>query len=308
MAAKDTLLTRLNTIEQALQLNQLINQANINVQHNNIATLLRKGLGIVAFNILEDYIKERTVEMFKFIPSSLISFSNLPSDFQEAATIGALRALIGKVVTTKKNKENWLDLIQTEASHINSTSLVNGYTISELSLMSENSNIYSDDIPKALKCLNIEGGWNTLQRVSGEIYGGVPNLNQSYTNISSRRHRAAHVAGFDYEYGWLESAPSEIRAIASSFDISLAYGCRKIRSSPANPIQKDDLKNGLLFRFLVQSTKVDEYHEKVNVSSRTIKKWSDYQTAIQNLVPKCQRKNEFLVVLNTQHRIIDWHC
>lgn len=308
MPAKDKLLERLSTLEETISLPVLLNQQAANVQHNRAATFLRKGIGIVAFNILEDYIKERTAEMFTFIPSSLVGFSNLPSEFQEAATIGALKALVGKVASEKKNRGDWLSLIQTEASNINSTGLVNNYTISNLSLMSLNSNIHSDDIPKALKCLNIDGGWNTLQRISSEIYGGIPSLNQSYSNISGRRHQAAHVANFDYEYGWLESAISEIRAIAASFDLAISFRCKEIQSSPAQPIQKNDLSGKFKYRFLIRDQISEVHSEKLTISSRTIKNWSDYQTALQNLTPRCRSRKEYLIVLNSQNRIIDWHC
>ncbi|HCL9054726.1 TPA: hypothetical protein N2150_003652 [Escherichia coli] len=306
MSAKSKLLERINTLEATLALPVLINQPLGNVAHNKAATFLRKGLGIVTFNILEDYIKERTLEMFDAVSSSMINFSYLPDDLQEAATLGALRALVGKVRNEKKNNGNWLGLIQSETANINSTSLVNNFTISQFSLMSESSNINADEVSKVLKCLNINGGWGTLQRISQEIYGGVPNLSQSYGNISMRRHSAAHEAGFDYEYGWLQTAVREIMAIASSFDVALSTKCKMINLSPAVQVAKDDLSNMIKYRFLQQANNGQLYKEKVCVTSASIKNWTDLNLAKQMLAVKCRTKSESLVILNSQTRIIDW--
>ena len=306
MSAKIKLLERISTLEATLALPVLINQPLANVAHNKTATFLRKGLGIVTFNILEDYIKERTLEMFSSVSSSMISFSFLPDDLQEAATLGALRALVGKVRNEKKSRGNWLGLIQNETAKINSTSLVNNFTISQFSLMSENSNINADEISKVLKCLNINGGWDTLQRISREIYGGVPSLNQSYENISMRRHSAAHEAGFDYEYGWLQAALTEIIAVAASFDIALSAKCRIINLSPTVQVAKDDLANKIKYRFLHQFNNSHIYKEKKSVQSVSVKNWTDLDSAKQILVPKCQTQSESLIILNSQARIIDW--
>jgi len=59
--AKQDLFDRLQYLEFAIKLPQLIDNGITPNDHNGAANLLRKGLGIVAFNILEDFIKKRTV-------------------------------------------------------------------------------------------------------------------------------------------------------------------------------------------------------------------------------------------------------
>lgn len=309
MLAKDTLIGRMSTLEETLLLPQLINISAGNTQHNRSATLLRKGLGIVVFNILEDFIKERTTEMFSSVSTSLTNFGYLPQEMQEAATLGALKGLTARAMLEKKSQGSWLSLIQAEAMNINSTSQMNGFTISPYSLMSEGSNIYADDIPKALKCLNIEGGWDTLQRISQLTNGGIPSLKQSYMNISSRRHKAAHVAHFDYEHGWLKDAINEIFAIASSFDIALSSRCRELHRHPAVALTKTNLVNSISCRFLVHNPQKNFYSEKTSLAApKSVKNWNDYSAAIQNVVPRCITGNQFLIALNSQSRIFNWYC
>jgi hypothetical protein len=311
MAAKDKLLERLNTLKSTLELPDLRNDPSF-PEKLKCAIFLRKGLGIVTFNILEDYLKERAKEVFSLLSSSNVIFDVLPDELREAATLGALRALEKKAKQEKKLKADWLGLVHDETFKINSTRQVSSYNISNLSLMSENSNVLIDDVSKLLRCLNITEGWNTLQRVSQEIYGGIPSLNQSYENISMRRHSAAHEANFDYEFGWLEIAVDEIRAIAASLDLILSRQCKFITNSPSATISKNNLSGVLKYRFLVQrqmgANNTLAYSERLDANSKSIKNWSDYTSALAGLLPKCQSRKESLIVLNTQRRIIDWHC
>lgn len=309
MSAKDKLLTRIATLQQTLLLSQTINATAGDSPQNRTAALIRKGLGIVVFNILEDYLKERTSEMFISISSSLATFNTLPDELQEAATLGALKGLAVRASLEKKGQGDWINLIQLETLKINSTSQSNAFDISPLSLMSEASNIYDRDIPKVLKCLNIEGGWQTLQDVSLLINGGIPSLSQSFVNIASRRHKAAHVANFDYEHGWLTEAINEITAICCAFDIALSSRCRKVHNSPHIPLIKTKLQNEISCRFLLHNSINGAYQEKNALNStRSIKNWTNYQLAVQNIVPRCIRQNQYLIVLNSQSRIIDWYC
>lgn len=308
MSAKEKLITRMLTLDNTLLLPALINQTNGNTLANNSATLLRKGLGIVVFNILEDFIKERTVEMFTTISSSLTNFNLLPDEMQEAATLGALRGITARAVLEKKAQGNWLSLIQQEAMNINSTALVNGFTISSFSLMADGSNVYVDDIPKVMRCLNIEGGWDTLQRISNLINGGIPNLRQSFMNISSRRHKAAHVANYDYEHGWLMDSINEIYAISSSFDLALTARCRELVATPAIALIKSNIHTSVICRFLIHNPQRGYYSEKTSItSSRSVKNWTNYNTAVQNIAPRCLSNNQYLIALNSQSRITNWY-
>lgn len=306
MSAKDKLISRMSTLEATLLLPVLVNQTNGSNLQNSSATLLRKGLGIVIFNILEDFIKERATEMFSSISSSLTNFNLLPEYMQEAATLGALKGVAAKAALEKKTQGNWLGLIQQETMHINSTSLVNGFTISGLSLMAVGSNVYVEDIPNAMKCLNIEGGWETLQKISNLTNGGIPSLRQSFMNISSRRHSAAHVANFDYELGWLNDSVNEIYAIASSFDVALTARCRELSANPSVALVKAPIHNIIKCRFLVHNVQKNYYSEKNSITSRSIKNWPNFNTAIQTIAPKCLPRKEYLITLNSQSRITNW--
>ena len=116
MSAKTELLERLQYVDKAVSLPELIDVGIAPSEHNGVANLLRKGLGIVMFNILEDFIKKRSLEALNLISASTISFNDLPSKLQESAISGALSSLNYHVrILKKENPNDYLRIIQEES-------------------------------------------------------------------------------------------------------------------------------------------------------------------------------------------------
>ncbi|WP_158698780.1 HEPN domain-containing protein [Cronobacter dublinensis] len=305
-SAKDNLLKRIQSVDNAAQLESLIDKDVMQEQHNTTANLLRKGLGIVAFNILEDFIKSRTIEMFDFINSARVRFEQLPEPFKMAATSGALKGLIYQAGLEKKNNGDWIALIHSEAKSIFSTSQF-PYTLSRVSLLSDSSNIGHEDIPEVMRCLDIPGGWQTLQKISNDIGGGTLDLNAAYKNMFADRNKCAHEAGFNYPYTSLETSLNDIVTIASAFDIAITSRCRYIEKQPNLPLSSHKGKAPFTYRFLM--TDGDNYREKKSLesSARTIKIWRNFSDAQANLIPKLRSKDECLIFIGRQRRLSDWY-
>ncbi|WIE52601.1 HEPN domain-containing protein [Pseudomonas sp. GM17] len=305
MTAKDELLSRLEYLSAAKDLPEIIDKGIARDTHNGVANLLRKGLAIVVFNILEDYIKKRTTEALKRISSSGIGFDKLPPKLQDASILDALTSLAFKAKLDKKdNNNNWRGLIQSEALKIHSTGN-NVFELSEFSLASSSSNISPDDITNILNAFGITGGWNTLKKISDSIGGGLPDLSQSYKNAASRRHSCAHEANFNYNYSWLSSIKGELLAIAASLDIALEARCRQVENSPHTIMSDHALDQALNYRFLHNTN--SQYKELLKFNGASRKNWTDLSTALLQIRPRLGGNNEFLVVLDEKKSILDWH-
>lgn len=303
MSAKAELFDRLKYLNGAVELNSLIDVGIAPSKHNGIANLLRKGLGIVAFNILEDYIKNRAIESLLYLSNSRIPFAKLTDTLQEASTLGALNALAFRARLHKKDGNDWKLLIQEEALKIHSTKNAT-YELSIYSLVSSSSNVSHEEVSTLLRSFGIKKGWEMLQRVSDEIGGGVPDLCQSYKNAAERRHSSAHKADFDYDYRWLENIRNEIIAIAISLDVLLSARCRQISADLSKAICSHDIENGLSFRFLEKSG--SDYRETLQIGGRARKIWALLDDAINNIKPTLVSKKEFLIILDDSRRINDW--
>src|SRR3982750_1988661 len=121
MLAKAELFIRLQYIKAASDLEVLMDNGIGISEHNGVANLLRKGLGIVAFNILEDFVKNKSTESLRVLSDSRISFNNLTEDLQKASTIGALRTLQFQAGLEKSHGGDYKLLIQDESLKIHST-------------------------------------------------------------------------------------------------------------------------------------------------------------------------------------------
>ncbi|EOA9034786.1 HEPN domain-containing protein [Vibrio harveyi] len=304
MSAKDELLDRIKYLNVAVNSESLINVGIGTSDHNGAANLLRKGLGIVAFNILEDFIKAKSHEALVSISSSGIRYDNLPEKLQEATTLGALKALAFRAKLEKKDGGDWLSMIQNESGNINSTANRN-FSLSQYSFANESSNVSAQEILDILKAFNISGGWNKLKDISDSIFGGVANLSDSYKNAAERRHNAAHVANFEYQHSWLSNIQAEIISIAAAIDIILTAMCRLVTSSPTSALNEHDLDAALNYRYLCFENGV--YKEKTTITARSIKNWDSVPIALNTLQPRLLPRNEFLIVLNSSGRVCDWY-
>lgn len=305
MTAKDELLSRLEYLSSAKDLPVIIDKGIVQDTHNGVANLLRKGLAIVVFNILEDFIKKRTTEALKRISSSGIGFEKLPVKLQDASILDALSSLAFRAKLEKKDETStWRALVQSEALKIHSTGN-NVFELSNFSLASSGSNISPDEINTILGAFGISGGWGTLKKISDSIGGGLPDLKQSYKNAASRRHSCAHEANFNYNYSWLNSIKGEMLAIAASLDIALEARCRQVESDLVKNMSEHDLEHALKYRFLHDNTQ--HFKELKKFDGKSIKNWTDLPTALLQIKPTLSTTNEFLIVLDTTKSIRDWH-
>jgi hypothetical protein len=304
MSAKAELFDRLTYLSSAVNLPDLIDNGVAISEHNGRANLLRKGLGIVSFNILEDFIKNRSVESLAALSGSRIQFSNLTESLREAATLGAVNALNFRAKIERKEGKDFFSLIQDEALNIHSTRNPT-FKLSKFSLVSTGSNVGAEEVKELLSAFGIKGGWGKLKEVSDAIGGGLPDLSQTYKNAAERRHSSAHAATFQYSYQWLSEIKGEILAICAALDILLAARCRQVLLNPRVALDSHDLDKALNFRFL--EPKGRQFREVQMIGGRSRKTWSSLEDAVDALQPTLAAKNEFLILLDHSKRIADWH-
>lgn len=306
MSAKSDFINRLKYLDVALNSQAAIDIGMGVSPHNGAANLIRKGLGIVAFNILEDFIKAKSSEALDALSNSGVSYSNLPVKLQEGTTLGALKALVFRAKIKKKESGDWMGMIQSETQKIYSTSTAQ-FMLSQYSFASENSNVSADEVIEVLKAFNVLNGWAKLKDVSDGIFGGVTDLKAAYQNAAERRHNSAHTTDFEYQYSWLSNIKSELIAIAASFDILLTAVCRMVRTNNTVRLDSHNLTTALNYRFLVCDAMANKYKEKLSITSKSIKNWVDVPTAVAHLQPRLEPKNEFLIIIDDSSRIADWY-
>jgi len=305
MSAKSEFLERLQYLNAAITLPTLVDVGILPTEHNGVANLLRKGIGIVAFNILEGFIKNKSVESLNFLSTSRIQFNDLTEYLKNSSIYDALNSLnYHSRILKKDGVSDWKTVIQEEALKISSTKN-NVFELSKYSLVYSGSNISSEEVTNFIKAFGMNNGWGFLKTISDSIGGGIPDLAQAYKNAADRRHSAAHTANFQYNHAWLANLKNEIIAIAASIDIAITARCRQVAASPGIKLDVHNINSVLNFRFLEYDNGI--YKETKQMGGRSKKNWSNLTTAINSIQPSLNSKNEFLIILNSSKRIEDWH-
>jgi hypothetical protein len=303
MSAKADLIQRIKYIDTAAALPSLIDIGVASSEHNSVANLLRKGLSIVAFNILEDFIKNKAKESLDSIALSGIAYNNLPNDLQEFAITGALSSLNFQSNLLKKENLDYKLVIQQETQKIASTGATS-FSLSKYSLLSSSSNVLAKEINEFLKAFGVVNGWSQLKTISDSIGGGIPDLAQAYNLASQRRHNSAHSASFEYNSTWLSNIKSEIIAICASIDIAISSRCRQASRRPLMALVDQQLNDELNFRFLEMQGSV--HREVRTIGGNSLKNWTSLNDAIAHLQPLLVNRKEFLIILDSRRRITDW--
>ena len=306
MSAKSELIARLEYLNAAIGRPDLVDIGILPNEHNGVANLLRKGLSIVAFNILEDFIKNKSIESLNLLSRSRIQFADLTEFLKNSSISGALNSLnFHSGILKKEGNLDWRTIIQDEALKIHSTKN-SVFELSKYTLVFSGSNVSSDEITDFTKAFGINEGWKFLKTVSDRIGGGLPDLAQAYKNAATRRHNSAHAANFQYNYVWLANLKNEIIAIAATLDIIITARCRQVCASPEKKLEDHTIAEALNFRFLEYDN--GKYKETKQISGRSRKNWIDLPSAINFLQPSLTTNNEFLIILNSSKRIEDWYA
>lgn len=185
--------------------------------HINIpAQILRRGLAVSAFSLLERFIEKRFGELFIQLSKTSISFHNFSDRMQEFLTIEALQGLNNRVKFLEKpDKQPYVvSKIKTIAGHDN-----NPPTYTALGFSPKGSNVSGDDLAGALRAIGIEKPWKLMNGVTNDIGISRLSLKDDFSAVAKRRHKSAHDSSFILPYQDLEDLLDGIIALGISFDV-----------------------------------------------------------------------------------------
>lgn len=225
--ARKTLIDRHKAYDIAIKSETIITKSPSETEHNSAARLYRNGLTVVAFAILEDFIKTRTGEILERVGSGLSSFSELPQKLRVAATAGVVRALKHQERFLNEKQIDYFSYHQRHSALVASTQNA-GFEISPIAFGFDQTNINSDTVSHILKSFNVKEPWNTIETIAQHVGVGAPALKEAYENAVARRHKAAHQANADIESSDLLDFSPEILGIALGVDLSLSLSLRKL--------------------------------------------------------------------------------
>lgn len=216
--ARANLISQITSLRNCLIESVVVDGAPSDRQKNEVAAMYRNGLAVLAFAIMEAYIRDRTAEVLNSF-NNTIRFSDLSESLQQATTIGALKAVLFRS-GFEADTVSWTLLQMPSIAN----AATNVSALSPLSFGRNKSNLIADDVSSILKAFGVEGGWNAISAVAKRVgIGGVADYIQSFKNIADRRHLAAHDITANIPLNDLDNSTTEIIGICCSFDLLLSH-------------------------------------------------------------------------------------
>lgn len=304
--AKDVLIERFINLENALSSPEVLPLALTQRVHNEKARMLRNGLAIIAFNIIEDFIKRRVGEAFKYIGTCGVSFNDLPHSIIEASVYNALKGILQRAENLKRTSEDYITFIQSETRFLSST-LDPTFELSEYTLGWDKSNLSTDDLKTIFKIFQINGGWSSVQEISSMLNITLIQPSDIFRNAAQRRHRAAHNPNSDAPLNDLTDFVLQAKIIALAFDALISKSLKYILDNN-NTFLQGSLKtmpSHIKFRFLKY---VDgKWKEYVGENTRAYRTNTDFNIILNDSKSRAQNNNEILVIKPSENSVKDWY-
>jgi hypothetical protein len=299
LTAKESLLERLAVLKLVLSESALQDNGVALSDHNRKARVLRNGIAVIGFTILEDYIKERVGEVLEKLGSSNVSFNRLGDKMKEALTLRAVDSISKRAERLRKDNQNWISFLQNELKHISSTAS-NPFSVSKYSLGWTKSNLQKDDIADFLKLFQVEGGWQTFSSVASNANVSIVAPDQFFLNAANRRHSSAHDPNANSLFSDLVDFQKQVRSFAFTFDALLSTGFKHIVFGSRAKVND----NSIVFRYLVE---VNGYWKELpSANGRPISKSMNYQAMFSVASSRARRFDRVLVVKDQFGELVDW--
>jgi hypothetical protein len=274
--------------------------------HNEKVRMLRNGMTIIGFTIIEDFIKRRTGEVLKEISSTSCSFNNLPTKLKETVTFYALKGISSRAENIKRNSDDFISFIQKETGYVSSTNK-SVYEFSEYSMGWDKSNLNSEDISDFLKVFNVNGGWDSIKSLSSIINCSLLNPKEIFINFASNRHKSAHNSDANSLLTDLQNFINQSKIIAFCYDSLLNKSFSYIRLNSISFLNGTikTLPSDIKIRYIIESQgKWKEYQN--NNFNRAFRINTDYLTILGEAKLRAERNKEVLLTKYENNYIREW--
>jgi hypothetical protein len=212
--ARNQFLQRLKALELGIDNPSVAQHATTETDHNQVASLFRQGMAVVAFVALEDFIKKRTSEAMSQISQCGIAFPDLPEKLRKASTHGAINSVAFQLkIRPLEERESYAQ----EATGSIFSTLSENYNLYEHSFGFDASNITADTISAFLTAICVPSTWQQLTSLAAELELGL-DLRSRFMSSAALRHKAAHIPNANIAVGELETLRKNCIAISICFD------------------------------------------------------------------------------------------
>jgi hypothetical protein len=188
-ANDDAFYSALRSMLLVLQHPLLTDTLPLTAPHNVAAKILRHGLSVSAFALLERYVETKFVDLVKTAANCSVPYSAMLPEFQKFVTVDAISGLSNRMMFLKG-----IDRQQYVESNISLIASYNAASTSytALGFSPKGSNVSDDDIRDAFSSCGIPAAWQRLSAITQAVGSARVSLSTDYRNLARSRHRSAH--------------------------------------------------------------------------------------------------------------------
>ena len=286
MSARTDFYSRIGLIQDLSDKALLTDTFPHNAAHNTGATILRNGLVVSAFSLLEGYLQERIDETIIELRRSSIDYLMLGDKLRKLLSLDAIVGLGTRLgFVDKSDKLAFAEasiarLAGSSGSPINYTGL--GFS-------PKGSNVSGEDVQIVLAAFGIQNPWQSMGSVISSLGATRLSIKDDFRNFARARNKAAHDSATNITTSDLKTYLDTALLVGMASDIILTNAVAAFVSEQT--LSAATTSANILppnYRFLDQDQN-GRWKEKIGTAGRTIKLHADKLAAVGEALRRARR-------------------
>ncbi|MBX5147484.1 HEPN domain-containing protein [Rhizobium lentis] len=249
----------------------LTDQLAITSDHNTRARILRHGIAVSAFAMLERYVKNVFEHMMKELAQSAILYSDLPDRLRRFIVVDSVAGLNNGAYFIRDDVQK----IAYIEANIASISLYkdNPPTYTHLGFSPTGSNVGHEDIKKGFSAFGVQDPWGKLTSLSSMVGSAYLSLADQYKTLSSARNSSAHDPAGNIPTTTLQSNLMAVIVLGITIDL-LGHAVGKAAKLCTDKTKFDAEVNNLAYSIRFLDEELDgRWSERASTLGRVIKRY-----------------------------------
>jgi hypothetical protein len=255
-----------------------------NDAHNIGARILRHGLSVTAFAMLEKYSEGRFSELMAIIGTSRVKYPLFKDRLKRFLTIDAVSGL--------SNRTHFLDPSDQQAFIDSQIKLLAAYdaapaVYTALGFSPRGSNVSDIDIKRAFRACGVEAPWEKLSQIATAVGSSRISLSSDYRNLAKTRHSSAHNPTGNVASSDLQTNIDTAIVIGIAIDV-LSTAVANAFTRARTPTALDNAIQQITHRFrFIDEQPNGTWMERIN--GRTVKRYADEIAATTGTLSRSQK-------------------
>lgn len=249
--------------------------------HNVTARILRHGIAVSAFAMLERYTKNVFERMMNDLAVSSVLYVDLPSKLRRFIVADAVVGL-GNTASFIRDEQSKIAYIESQIFSISQHKL-NPPTYTSLGFSPTGSNVNHEDIKKGFAAFGLQDPWRKLTALSAAVGSGYLSLEDEYKTLAGARNSSAHDPASNIPTGTLQSNLNAVTVLAMTIDL-LGHAVGKASKLCQNKANFERDVNAITFSIRFLDEQLDgTWAERSTNGGKVIKKYPNRDAGIASV-------------------------